>query len=950
MSPATPCASAPPARFPATGRALWLGILWVLLVFYYFSPVTRVLEPDLDSSIHATYAHFTAHGYQFGSQVNTTAGPYGFVMFGWDYSGELFWLQLTLGLLVTGGLSALILWFLCASPRRTAWPWAWLAAMVLGLGVGDTLFTVTILLCCLFLILNYQRADRLAASLAVAVFLSFLSLIKGTQLVEALGGLLCVAVLALLTRAWRRAGWIAGAFLLGLAGWWLAAGQHPLHLPGYVQSIRSIAQGYNEAMALETPVRLLMIGVALALALGALLLWTAARRRQSPVMLAGCLLLAGLAYVSWKHGYVRSDGHMYIFMDFACIAAFTVPLLEQNAGLAGGRRLSRAVGLGFPLVVAALSIVGNYALLPDRVTQLARNVGPQLVQNVHAVFAAAGLKAEHDTALALRRVNYDLPNVRRVVGRRSIDFFGHEIGLLLLNEFNYQPAPMCCGTYGVYNRHFKELNQQHFLDPTTRPDFILLKLQTIDHRFVAIDDSLSLLAILHHYRPVLIEDESLLLEARPDSGPAPTPRLLATRSIRFDEEIVVPDVAAGQMLLFSFSLPASVWGDALALAYKPPLLFMDLQGDHLTQTLNQRIIASSVVVPSLLNPALENTADLIALQAGRAEKQVRRLRLHTPAPGCFAQDRLTVSFYTLPRPAASAPPVLPKFPAASVFRDPPEFIDPPQDISPMYQDERVHNVPNPTRVGFALRGNERELDLVIGINANAYLQGRVDGVTFTVEIEQPGQAPQLITRRALQPLYVPADRGSHQLRAPLPPTFSPGSRVIVRTDSVPGGGTAWGWAFITHARFVRGPGFARSQFPGFQTLPTAVESTGCGLIPERTRNILMMIPPSTLLFDLPADARELTVTGGLMAGSYANGAQTDGVDFVVECLRPDGSVAPVFNRWLQPLTVPADRGDQAMSARLSPQPPGSRLRLRLTTGPHGSNAWDWAYLSGFELR
>ncbi len=62
------------------------------------------------------------------------------------------------------------------------------------------------------------------------------------------------------------------------------------------------------------------------------------------------------------------------------------------------------------------------------------------------------------------------------------------------------------------------------------------------------------------------------------------------------------------------------------------------------------------------------------------------------------------------------------------------------------------------------------------------------------------------------------------------------------------------------------------------------------------------------------------------------------------------SVETVFRRWLQPLTVPADRGDQVMHAPLPARPAGSRLRLRVTVGPNGNNAWDWAYMTAFGFR
>jgi len=931
------------------GRQLLLGILWVTLAIYFLTPVNRVLQPDLDSSIHATYGYFTAHHFQFGPQVNTTAGPYGFVMFGSDYGGELYWIRFFLEFAFTLGLSALVLWFLCAAPRTSPWHWAWLATGVIALDIGDNLYTSCILLCGIYLILSYQRPASFRASIATAVFLSFLSLVKGTQLAEAFGALLCVAVMALLTRSWLRAFWIAGSFLLGLLGWWLLAGQNPLHLPAYIQAIRYIAQGYNEAMALETPTRLLEIGSAMALSLLAMLTWTAARRRASPAMVSCCLLLAGFTYVSWKHGYVRSDGHMYIFMDFAWVAAFTVPMLERIIGFQQRNPVAKVVGVLFPIVVAAFSLAGSSELLPNRPSLMLQSVGPRLVRNFDAVVHAAQHQAQYESDLAVERIAADLPAVRHAVGRRSIDFFGHEIGLLLLNGLNYQPTPMCCGTYHVYNPYFKALNYEHFLDPARRPDFLLMKLQSIDDRFIPIDDSSSLLAILNLYRPVFTEDLAMLLEAMPGPVKVPAPQLLSTHQVRFDEDIVVPAVEPGQMLLFSLNLPSNLRGDLLALAYKPPLIFMDLQGTGLLRTRNQRIIASSALVPSLLNPTLEENPDLIDLLSGSPGKHVEKLRLHTPEPGCFKSDELSISFYSVPRPPISVAKPFTRFSATAVFLEDPEFIEPFQALTPLYNRQRVVYLPSPGRIGFKLRGTERELDVRIGILDSAYLEGRTNGVTFTIELEQPGTGLQVLGHRVLQPRTVMADRGVHQLHIQLPAAFRPGSRIIIHTDPVGDGGNAWGWAFLAKVRFVRGA-FMTAQFPGFKTLPVAVESASCGLTRGPDREVFFASAPSTLEFELKPGPHEVRLTGGLLPGSYTLGGRTDGAEFIVESRRPDGTVATLFQRWLRPLTNPADRGEQAMQFTLSPQPAGSRLLLRITPGPNQDDSWDWTYVSGFELR
>ncbi len=57
------------------------------------------------------------------------AGPYGFIMYGWTYSGDLFWIRTAGELLLNAALAALTLWFF-RQLRGSSLRWAWLAAQL----------------------------------------------------------------------------------------------------------------------------------------------------------------------------------------------------------------------------------------------------------------------------------------------------------------------------------------------------------------------------------------------------------------------------------------------------------------------------------------------------------------------------------------------------------------------------------------------------------------------------------------------------------------------------------------------------------------------------------------------------------------------------------------------------------------------------------------------------
>lgn len=937
-----------PVLFPARVRWLILAITWVALGVFYVMPVSRVMEPDLDSSIHASYAYFTAHGYQFGAEVNTTAGPYGFVMFGWDYSGDLFWLRYALIIVFGFGLAAIVLSIFCAA-RGSVWRWIWLAAMILDLSTGDTLFSVGVLMSGLFLLLNYERADRFVTSLLVSIFAAWLALMKGTQLAEGLGALACLVLYAWHAGRWRRLLWIAAAYFGGMLICWTLAGQNPLHLPGYFNGIRHIAEGYNEAMALETPPAALRTALLL-FAVGALYFGgTAWRRRAHSGAVAGCALLAGFTFVAWKHGFVRSDGHMVIFFDFVVIAAVTLPLLLHAAGSTGERSWMRGIGGGLALLIAGLGIHGSESLYPGRFLGLTFHYPQQWTENVGYLLLPRAAKELGDAELSRLKRKYNLPATSEMIGRQPVDFFGHQMGLLFLNELNYRPPPMCCGTYHVYNEYFKRLNRDHFANPRTRPEYMLLKIQSIDYRFPSCDDSLSLLALLDLYRPVLLEDEILVLKAgAPDLAPVPL-KPIVTRPIKFDEEVSVPAVAPGELLLFSVNLPRSLLGVLRGLAYKPPLLSMDFTGDGLERPKDQRVIAASLVAPSLLNPTLESTNDYVTLVADNNQKRVKSFRLHTPQPGCFRTEGMTVTFYTRRRPPSVSADELRRVYLHSVYQEQPDSVVPATSTINPYKGVRVQYLHAPTVVTYNLKGNERVVTMVIGIDENAYLNGRTDGVDFYIELEQPGQPRQLLARRYLQPLTVPGDRGTHRLSGVLPPAFQPGSKLILRTDIGPDHNNGWDWSFATSIVISRGD-FQREQFPGFGVVPVAVDSPNVSPFNDGKRDLTLFNAPAGVTFRLTGRERELHLTGGLVDGSYLRG-ETDGVGFSVELEPADGGPSQrIFRRLLQPRTVTSDRGDQPMVVPLPPHGPDSRLHLRIDPGPGDNASWDWAYVSELSFR
>ncbi len=321
-----------------------LGLAWTRAWYLFHTPVREVVDASLDSSNYSSYAHFTANGYQYGAEVVPMAGPYGFVLYGWVYSGELFWVRTVCELLLNAALATLTLWFFLKN-RRVWMAWVWLAAHIAFTPFHeDLLLEWSLLLSGLFLIQSPPRPGRLSpATVLVTVLLAFLSLIKGTQLMLGFATLAVTLgrprlAAALVARRQARRG-----LRRRVAGVVAGRPEKPLHLPAYLADMLELARGYNAAMAFEEPAAVFLRGAAVSGALLAALGWALWARRTEPMTIAGLLLVAGHAFAQWKHGLRPGRRPRLHLFSFAIVAALAVQLIAwlPRPGETGGVRADR---------------------------------------------------------------------------------------------------------------------------------------------------------------------------------------------------------------------------------------------------------------------------------------------------------------------------------------------------------------------------------------------------------------------------------------------------------------------------------------------------------------------------------------------------------------------------------------------------------------------------------
>jgi hypothetical protein len=939
----------PIARRSGFRRLLLLGA-WLALTVFYFSPVTTVMDTLLDSSNYSSYTYFAAHRFQYGPEVVPMSGPFGYVMYGSVYNGLLFWTRLFAQLVCVGALAALVLWFFGRS-RDSAWRWPWLALIVLLSPVIEDLpFEWMILLTGLFLLQRPPDAPAPCWLAPAAALLAFISLIKGTHFVLSAATLAVILAFHVWCRDWRRVLLIAGSYAATFLLFWLLAGQSPRHIPAFIQGIRALTDGYNEAMALDETRGALLRGLLAAGLLAAAYAWGAWHRRQNPVVLAATLLFAGFTFVKWKHGFVRADGHMNIFHHYVMVAAVFWFLLvfalhrreePRRVRLIATALMLAGFGAGFWIESGPTSVLRMRWLLTTWNVE-------HLRANLDQLSHPAAAKARFDRLLAEQGEILAMPLTRQQVGDRPIDLFGVQHGIIPLNGMNYRPRPMGGGAFNAYNPYLMRLNREFIRDPARRPDYYLLRFETIDRRLAAQDDGLTLLEILHHYQPLFIERDHLLLKAMP-APVAAEPRHLARRTFQFSEFVPVPKVDDDQLLLARFTIRPSLQGRLRSFLYKAPLMFMTLQGEGIADPESRRFIPAMTATPFLFSPAIEDNPDVAYLYTRQPGKRVTGFFIYSHDPACYAGD-LSVEFLTLPRPPVPQSPDIDElltFTRFPVFNLTPESIQAAESHPMHLRSLLVQTLHAPGEVVWKLDGTEQELVFDYGFLPEAVQRGSSNGAVFIVEARPPGEAPRELFRRLVDPAQRKEDRGNLSARVTLP-ALSPGTRLALRTDPGEGGNNAWDWCYVTRVQLKRGY-FSSARFPVFNREPAAVVPADAGPLELGQDKVFLLHIPGALTFNLRGDEHRVRLEFGFMPGAYTGEGRTEGGDFVIELVRSGQPAREVFRRTLRPLGVPADRGRQSVEVKLPAVMAGDQLFVRTQPLPGAGNSWGWTYFSRLNI-
>jgi hypothetical protein len=380
-------------------------------------------------------------------------------------------------------------------------------------------------------------------------------------LVKLNGGILCLALFALV--AWRlpprgvRAELVlAGSFALSVFLLWLATGNPPAALPGWLRDSRHFVSGYTDAVATDSSGRRsALVYAALLLVAAAALLTLHLRRlprsRSLPLLLVA--VVYAFAYV--KEGFVRADLHAVYFFG-----AFGVGVLAF-----AWRGVARWAAVGL-LVGAAAATVSTPEVSLRRLYQPVAHLRAALTQARDAVDDGSRTRDEAAArARARSRLAVPARDLRLLRGH-TVDVVPYEASAAWAYRLPWRPEPLL-QWYTAFDAHLDRLNASALVRRGAQR-ILRQRVPTLDAKVAAFEAPATYLALVCHYRELAADGSWEVLARTHDRCGRPQP--IATVEGRAGKPVAVPPAPRADEIVYArIRFPGSVLDRLESLLFKP---------------------------------------------------------------------------------------------------------------------------------------------------------------------------------------------------------------------------------------------------------------------------------------------------------------------------------------------------------------------------------------------
>jgi hypothetical protein len=605
---------AQPFSQPGRLRVIWFVFLLPLFWLGLFSPPLAPVIPELGSSWCGALVHFSMERLQFGKDVVFTYGPLGHLIT-YVYTGELFRTRIVWEFVSTTIMATILTLSVIRLPAL------WRSIFVLCVmffiwadGISDTLYFLVIT--CLAALLFRRGGSNRVFNSVVGALLGVFSLTKFTYF------LLVIVLLATVLAYYRKqrrgtqAALLLFSFVASFLFCWSITSQNFQNLPSYLYTSWEISRGYKEAMGLPVANNLvLFVGVAAAV-LSFLLCLIISFKVRTPSAVGAAIFIAMATCLSWNRAFIRADDHVLSFFCFCPVALLTIWIVVQPTGLI------RPIGYLINVVVLLLCLGGMFVQRPSLITNCVSETTEKVRRSLKILGAFGPYSQELRSQLITAKRTYSLPRVQSEVGEKTIDVFGYEQGVALLNGLNYTPRPIF-QSYSAYTPSLIALNTA-FYSSASAPAYVLFKYQSIDNRYPSLDDAGVLRQLLFDYKPLFLEKGYWLWKRVQSSKSEPIATV--TDILSFDSEHALPSAALSWIQL---EIKPSLWGSLLNFLYKPPVVTITTT-DRNGRRIDYRLVPSMASSGFIVNPCLVTPWQVLQTSIRTNKSSIVSFSAHIP--------------------------------------------------------------------------------------------------------------------------------------------------------------------------------------------------------------------------------------------------------------------------------------------------------------------------------
>jgi len=594
---------------PFNATPVW----WMLFIFFWLVLLRfpdRMPSIDLDVSWASALSYFTARRRQFGSEVIFTFGPLGY-LYTDVYAGYLFESKVVFELLIKAIFAGLLVNVIQRSSKVLG-VLIICAILLYSPRSMDYLFFFAITY---GLVLVSQMEKALWPAVAAAIVLGFFSLIKFSFLIPAVIGLLTLSANWGFAQKWRAISISLLSYLATLVSAWIIAGQDLSSLAPYLQTGFYTSLSYTSAMFIEAYLAIEAVGMAALLIVGVIVVAANLYSRMTLSHVINTLLLGQGLFFSWKFGFVRADAfHIPHYFLYCQLLIATTWDISRPTGLSK-RAFFNLTVLGYFATYLGL------AMTHELHANLAAN-WERAIDNAAVLFNMPAYRMMLEGQLTATKALYPLPVVKKYIGAHTVDVFGYEQGMALLNDLNYHPRP-AFQSYAAHHPLLLRANET-FYQSDIAPQFVLFKLQSTDDRIPAADDSLALEAIFSNYKPIISEQDYVLWEKNESTRRRPPSRLIKSGTAPFGESVAVPGANRRDWLAVEWDY--SWLGKIVELVYKPSEVRIEITTDT-GEIVDYRLIRPLAATAFSVNPLLRNTNDASDFVQGKTVRRAVSFRV-----------------------------------------------------------------------------------------------------------------------------------------------------------------------------------------------------------------------------------------------------------------------------------------------------------------------------------